>query len=255
MAVELKLARSDRVYRPPDVVDGSIIITTTSSISHQGIKITATGTVLLQPSPRSVGVIESLYSSVKPIQLLNKSVDVNPPGKITAGKLEIPFHIALDGPKGGSVDSLYETYHGAYINIQYLIIGDVLRGYLQKNLSATLEIIVEHGTARISRTLAPSTETICFYITQDTQKHPLIPSIRSGGFRVTGRVCALCPLTEPITGEVTVEASAVPISSIDIQLLRVESIDLGGRMASEVTEVQITQIFLFRISTFNNCHI
>jgi hypothetical protein len=31
---------------------------------------------------------------------------------------QFPFHIALEPPKGGLVDSLYESYHGAYVNIQ-----------------------------------------------------------------------------------------------------------------------------------------
>lgn len=242
MAMDLKLDRPDRIYRPPDVIDGSILITTPSSISHQGIRITVAGTVMLQPSLRSVGVLESLYNSVKPIQLLFKSVDISASGKLNPGNREIPFHIALDGPKGGSFGSMFETYHGAHVNIQYLLTAEVLRGYMAKSLSATFEFIVEKRKGKIPQSPKIQNESVCFYITQDTQKHPLLPSIQSGGFRVTGRVTTQCYLTDPIVGEIIVESSPVPIHSIDISLLRIESIALNDRMTSETTEVQITQV-------------
>lgn len=63
----------------------------------------------------------------------------------------------------------------------------------------------------------------------------------SGGFKITGRVVTQCSLSEYVTGELTVDHSAVPISSIDIQLLRVESVAAGDRMATETSEIQSTQ--------------
>jgi hypothetical protein len=48
MAVELKFSRVDRVYRPPDVVEGTVLIITPTSITHQGVRLIATGTIMLQ---------------------------------------------------------------------------------------------------------------------------------------------------------------------------------------------------------------
>lgn len=194
-----------------------------------------------EPSLRSVGVLESLYTSVKPIQLLNKTVQINSAGKISPGNKEIPFHIALDGPKGGLGSRLHDTYHGAHINIQYVLTAEISRGYMLKSLCASLELIVESTRGKIPH---PPTQadSVYFYITQDTQKHSLLPSIRSGGFRVTGRVMTRCSLMEPVVGEIIVEHSAVSIRSIDLNLLRIESIVLNDRMASETTEVQATQV-------------
>jgi hypothetical protein len=93
MAVELKFSRVDRVYRPPDVVEGTVLIITPTSITHQGVRLIATGTIMLQLSARQVGVFEALYSSVKPIQLMNKTVDISPAGKISPGKTEVSFSI------------------------------------------------------------------------------------------------------------------------------------------------------------------
>ncbi|KZV24866.1 hypothetical protein F511_14749 [Dorcoceras hygrometricum] len=64
----------------------------------------------------------------------------------------------------------------------------------------------------------------------------------SGGFRVTGKICTQCSLTDPVGGELTVEASALPIQSIDIHLFRVESILIGEKIATESSLIQTIQI-------------
>lgn len=240
MAVDVKLTRLDRVYRPPDVVDGSIVITTPTTLSHQGIKITAAGNIMLQLSAKSMGVFEALYSSVKPIQLMNKTIDISPAGKLPAGRVELPFHISLDPQKGGISDNLYETYHGAYVHIKYTITAEISRGYLQKALTANAEFIMEAKKGLVPRSV-PS-EYVTFYITQDTQHHALLPAVRAGGFRISGKVATQCLLSETVTGDLTVDSSGVPILSIDIQLLRIESIAAGDRMATEKTDIQTTQI-------------
>ncbi len=51
----------------------------------------------------------------QPIQLLNYTLEVAKPGKFPSGKTEIPFEIPLK-PKGNK--TLYETYHGVFVNIQ-----------------------------------------------------------------------------------------------------------------------------------------
>jgi hypothetical protein len=238
MSLEIKLNRLDRVYRPPDVIDGMLVIDTPSSVSHQGVRLTATGTIMLQLSARQVGVFEALYTSVKPIELMHKVVDIQAAGKFPRGKTEVPFAISLETPKGGK---LFESFHGAYVNIQYLLTAELIRGYLQKQMSVIVEFMVEGNKEQIPRLPFEST-VVNFYITQDTQKHMIAPVLRSGGFKITGRVVTLCSLSEYVTGELTVEHSAVPVSSIDIQLLRVESVAAGDRMATETSEIQTTQV-------------
>lgn len=63
----------------------------------------------------------------------------------------------------------------------------------------------------------------------------------AGGFRISGRICSQCSVLDPLDGELTVEASGVPIQSIDIHLLRVESILIGDKVATETTSIQTTQ--------------
>ncbi|XP_027358093.1 Down syndrome critical region protein 3 homolog isoform X2 [Abrus precatorius] len=237
MSVELKLARSNHVYCPSEAVEGKIIVKTQSSISHYGIRLNVKGSVNLQVRGGSAGVVESLYGVIRPIPILNRTVEVKSSGKIGSGTSEIPFSLNLRQRDGNS-ERFYETFHGANISIQVKYIS---RGYLHKSLSATMEFIVESDKADLLQRPIPP-EMVIFYITQDTQRHPLLPELKSGGFRVTGKVCTQCSLSCPINGELTVEASAVPIQSIDLQLFRVESILLGERIVTETSLIQTTQI-------------
>lgn len=63
----------------------------------------------------------------------------------------------------------------------------------------------------------------------------------AGGFRIVGKISTQCSLSDTVSGDITVEASAVPIQSIDIQLLRVESILAGDRIVMETSVIQTTQ--------------
>ncbi|XP_059640933.1 uncharacterized protein LOC132283066 isoform X3 [Cornus florida] len=209
MSVELKLSRPNRIYRPNEALEGKIITKLSSSISHQGIRLTVNGSVNLQVRGGSAGVVESLYGVVKPIPIVKKSIQVASSGRIGSGTTEIPFSMILRHPGDDNLEKIYETYHGANISIQYLVTVDILRGYLHKSLSATVEFIIE------------------------TEK---------GGFRVTGKICTQCSLSDPISGELTVESSAVPIHSIDIHLLRMESILVGEKIVTETSLIQTTQI-------------
>ncbi|CAJ1952088.1 unnamed protein product [Sphenostylis stenocarpa] len=238
MSVELKLSRPNRIYRPSETLEGKIVVKAQSSISHYEIRLTVKGSVNLQVRGGSAGVVESLYGVIKPIPIVNRVIGVKSSGKIGMGTSEIPFSLNL---RDKNLERFYETFHGTNISIQYLVTVDIPRGYLHKSLSATMEFIVESDKADLlQRPLSP--EMVIFYITQDTQRHPLLPEIKSGGFWVTGKISTQCSLSGPISGELTVEASAVPIQSIDIQLFRVESILLGEKIVTETSLIQTTQI-------------
>ncbi|KAJ4848370.1 hypothetical protein Tsubulata_020437 [Turnera subulata] len=240
--VDIKLSRSNRIYRPSEPIDGKIVINSPSpsSISHYGIRLTLKGSVSLQVRGGSAGVIESFYGVLKPIPIVKKSVEIRPSGKIGSGRTEIPFSVVLKQPGEENLEKFYETFHGTNISIQYLATVDIARGYLHKSLSTTMEFILQSDKADLLEQPA-SPEMVIFYITQDTQKHPLLPELKSGGFRVTGRMSTLCSLSDPISGELTVETSAVRICSIDIHLLRVESILLGEKIVTETSLIQTTQ--------------
>ncbi|CAI9113685.1 OLC1v1014336C2 [Oldenlandia corymbosa var. corymbosa] len=241
MSLEIKLSRSHRIYRPNEALEGKIVAKISSSVSHQGIRLTINGSVNLQVRGGSAGLIESVYGVVKPIPIVKKTIVVQPSGKIGSGVTEIPFSIILKDKGKEDQEKFYETFHGGNISVQYLVTVDVARGYLHKSLSAALEFIIESEKDSLpEKPISP--ETILFYITQDTQRHTLLPELKSGGFRISGRVCSQCSVLDPLTGELTIEASGTPIQSIDIHLFRVESILVGDHVATEASIVQTTQI-------------
>ncbi|PIN07324.1 putative protein with similarity to embryogenesis protein H beta 58 and VPS26 [Handroanthus impetiginosus] len=241
MPIEIKLSRFNRTYSPDEPLEGKVVARLSSAISYQSIRLTINGAVNLQVRGGSAGVVESLYGTIKPVQIVKRVVDIQSYGKMGSGMTEITFSVILKDPKEENLEKFYETFHGGNINIQYLLTVDIVRGYLHKPLSATVEFIVESEKDNLpQKPISP--EMAMFYITQDTQRHTLLHELKSGGFRVMGKICTQCSLTDPIGGELTVEASAVPIQSIDINLLRMESILIGEKIATESSLIQTTQI-------------
>ncbi|XP_012853259.1 PREDICTED: Down syndrome critical region protein 3 isoform X2 [Erythranthe guttata] len=232
MSIEIKLSRFNRIYRPDEILEGKLIARLTSAISYQSIRLTVNGTVNLQVRGGSAGVVESLYGVIKPIPIVKKVVDVRSSGKIGSDT------IFCDPKRPEGRESGKVLRNLPWRQYQH---PDVVRGYLHKSLSATTEFIVESEKDNLPQKPV-SPETVIFYITQDTQKHALLPELKSGGFRVTGKICTQCSLVDPLVGELTVEKSAIPIQSTDIHLLRVESILIGDRISTESTLMQTTQI-------------
>ncbi|GAY49518.1 hypothetical protein CUMW_119750 [Citrus unshiu] len=207
--VEIKLSRSNRIYRPSEPLQGKIVIKSSSSIFHYGIHLTVNGSANLQVRGGSAGVVESLYGVIKPIKILKKSQEIRTSGRIGSGYAKrltfyesfrvlvtlffwrIPMLLVKEKrPK------LFGLCCGSSVL-------DIMRGYLHKSLSATVEFIVETDKADLlERPVSP--EMVVFYITQDTQRHPLLPELKSGGFKVTGKMSTQCSLLDPITGELTV---------------------------------------------------
>ncbi|CAD5314959.1 unnamed protein product [Arabidopsis thaliana] len=212
--VNVKLSRSNRIYRSSEPVEGKIVIKSATSISHQAIRLSVNGSVNLQVRGGSAGVIESFYGVIKPIQIVKKTIEVKSSGKIPPGTTEIPFSLNLREPGEGLVEKFYETFHGTNINIQYLLTADIPRGYLHKPLSATMEFIIESGRVDLPERPIPP-EIVIFYITQDTQRHPLLPDIKTGGFRVTGKLATQCSLQDPLSGErIVTETSLIQSTQI-----------------------------------------
>ncbi|PKI44185.1 hypothetical protein CRG98_035422, partial [Punica granatum] len=117
-AMEIKLSRASRVYRPSEPLEGKIIVKSTSSVSHYGIRLTVNGSVSMKVRGGSAGIIESLVGAVKPITIVSKSIEVKPSGKIASGTTEIPFSMMIRQSGDDNHERFYETFHGANISIQ-----------------------------------------------------------------------------------------------------------------------------------------
>jgi len=236
MSIDIRLKRVDRIYHPGDVVKGVVVVSTKGKLAHNGIKLVMEGNVNLQLSAKSVGLFEAFYNSVKPIQVVFYSIDLVKPGKFEDGDTEIPFEFKLDPITNQTV---FETYHGVFVNIQYLLRADMPRPLLAKNLQKSLEFIVE-----IKNAPAPKPTPIKFTITPDSLENVKKNSLKSiPKFKITGGIeSALCNINRPFQGELVVEESEAVIKSIELQLVRVETCGCADGYAKEATEIQNIQI-------------
>eukprot|EP01116_Phalansterium_solitarium_P005093 TRINITY_DN16407_c0_g1_i1.p1 TRINITY_DN16407_c0_g1~~TRINITY_DN16407_c0_g1_i1.p1 ORF type:complete len:306 (-),score=120.34 TRINITY_DN16407_c0_g1_i1:106-1023(-) len=236
MSLDIRLKRFDRIYSPGETVAGVVVVSTKGRMAHNGLKIVMEGNVGLQLSAKSVGLFEAFYNSVKPVQMLFFSVELSKGGKFEDGDTEIPFEFKLEPLPG---QTLYETYHGVFVNIQYLIRVDMQRPMLAKNLQKTLEFIIE-----IKNPEKPALTPTPFTITPDSLenvKKTSIPNIPK--FKIEGKLdSAVCNINRPLTGQLTLLESVATIKSIELQLVRVETCGCADGYAKEATEIQNIQI-------------
>ncbi|XP_078264911.1 vacuolar protein sorting-associated protein 26C isoform X2 [Rhinoraja longicauda] len=235
MAVDIKLKRANKVYHEGETLSGVVILTSKELFQHQGITLTMDGAVGLQLSAKSVGVFEAFYNSVKPIQLISNNIEVAKAGKLPSGRTEIPFEFPLK-VKGSKV--LYETYHGVFVNIQYTLKCDVRRPLLAKDLTKSCEFILHSLPQKGRLTPSPVDFSITPESLQNVRERTSLP-----GFKIRGRLDSTnCIITQPLTGELTVENLDVAVKSIELQLVRVETCGCVEGYARDATEIQNIQI-------------
>jgi hypothetical protein len=161
-----------------------------------------------------------------------------PAGKVGRGVTEFPFEFPLQAVQ----DRLYDTYHGVYINVQYSVNIEIQRGLLQGSaLQMSSEFIVQ---APIADKTKVEDKSFKFVLSPDalqnvkkSSKHK-IPS-----FLFEGQLDnVMCNVDEPFEGEFTIKNNAIPVKSIEIQLVRVETCAYKEGEAREATEVQNIQI-------------
>jgi len=242
MSLDIKLNRVDRIYHAGEMVRGVVIVATKGALSHNGIQLIMQGDVGLQLSTKSVGIFEAFYNAIKPIQLLQYTVEVAKPGKIPDGISELPFEFKLEPlppPAGKDPVLLYETYHGVYVNIQYSLQCDLFRPLLAKNLQKRLEFIVESENGQL-----PKENKLNFNLVPSSLEHVKktaqveIPDFKVSGYLTSG----VCHITKPFTGEISIDKCEASIKSIELQLVRVETCGCADGYAKEATEIQNIQI-------------
>lgn len=235
MSLEIRLKKPSKVYKEGETVKGSVAVVTRDALSHSGLSLTMEGTVNLQLSAKSVGMFEAFYNSLKPIQLVNYSVELCKPGKFPSGTTEVPFELPLK-PKTGK--KLYETYHGVFVNITYSLRADMKRSLLAKDLQKSSEFVIEYGESSAKAADKQVEFTISPQSLANVKERANVPD-----FLVSGKIDTVnCCITKPFTGELTVEHCQAPIRSIELQLVRVETCGCAEGYARDPTEIQNIQI-------------
>ncbi|KAK1930986.1 Down syndrome critical region protein 3 [Phytophthora citrophthora] len=234
--LDVKLNRIDRIFRPHEIVQGQVIISSPKGFSHQGLAMKVEGSARLQLSTKSTGLFDSFYNNVTPLELVYFHLPVAPAGKVPLGISKFPFEFELQGNDG---QELLETYHGVYVSVKYEIICDCIRGIMKNKLHKTLEFVVE---VPLKEPLPDSPEE--FHITPESLENIRPQSLSAMPyFHITGKVHRTnCPVNLPFTGEIIVEEAKSPIKSVELQLIRVESVAHAEGIARDATEIQNVQI-------------
>ena len=200
-------------------------------------------------------------SPVNTFTLIDNLVQVVSPGKIPAGITEIPFHLNLEVDRnnnrnnGGDGVKLFETYHGVKVNVDYFISAVIKRsGIIATNIpTKEFELYVEWPPSESPKTGGEA--NLEFVMTPETVRKKKIrsktksesPTSSIADFRVRGHLASTSlRLSEPLVGVVVVEQSERPIKSLELQLLRRESVGSGNFGGSpdlhETSEVQNIQV-------------
>nr|XP_037278696.1 vacuolar protein sorting-associated protein 26C-like isoform X1 [Rhipicephalus microplus] len=233
--LDIRLKKVNKVYHEGETVAGVIIVESKTETKHEGLTLWLEGTASMQLSAKNVGIFEAFYSSAKPVQLIGYSLEIAKAGRLPAGRTEMPFELPLR-PRSGR--TLYETYHGVFINIQYLLRCEMKRSLLSKDVQKTLEFIVELQEGAEKATPVPVNINITPESLQNVRDHSRVPR-----FLIKGRIdSTCCCITKPFTGVISVESCDSAIRSIELQLVRVETCGCAEGYARDATEIQNIQI-------------
>lgn len=233
--IDVKMSRLDRVYRPKEKVEGVVVVNAYKGWSHSGINIVAEGLIHLNQNGR--GVVLPTDLGIKPTLILRQEKEVAPAGKFNDGVFEIPFSFPLQPIDG---QQLVESYHGVYVSIIYTMVVTCERGVMKKGLRRDIEFLVELPSSNQAIEPLP----VQFNISPESLENVSAQVLATiPKFQITGKLHkSKCPITQPLTGEMVIEESFSPIKSVELQLVRVETVVQGGRTVKEATEIQNIQI-------------
>ncbi|XP_067647019.1 vacuolar protein sorting-associated protein 26C [Eurosta solidaginis] len=237
---EIRLNKENKIYHEGELLKGSVHFNCPAEAKHDGIILTMEGVVNLQLSTKNVGLFDAFYNSVKPITLLNNTLELDAPGKLTAGNSDFHFELPLVCKKEPRI--LYETYHGVFININYQLRCDVKRSFLAKSLQKIQQFCIQNKPTVVDAKALKASE-VNFSISPETiQKHTK-ERVAMPRFLITGKLDQTeCCVTRPLTGQLTVQHTEVAIKSIELQLVRVETCGCAEGYSKDATEIQTIHI-------------
>ncbi|XP_060806210.1 vacuolar protein sorting-associated protein 26C isoform X1 [Amyelois transitella] len=239
--LSIVLKRASKVYHEGETIAGVAVVESNGDVRHEGLTLLVEGCVNLQLSTKNVGIFEAFSNSIKPLNLLYTSIELAPPGKIPTGITEIPFEVPLRARQAVSpgYPGLLETYHGVFVNIMYTIKCSMKRSFLNKPLNASCQFFVQYRQQE-----PPPLKPVRCEITPSSIR----ASAASAGrvsmpqFQVYAEIATtVCSLDKPITGKIRVEECSVPIKSIELQLVRVETCGCAEGYSRDATEIQNIQ--------------
>lgn len=243
MEVEVRFDRIGAVFQAGDTITGAVVVQNPSSSTHSGVHLMVEGSVALYPSIRGLGAFEQVYEQVKPQFLINLDMVLSPKGeKLPAGEIEIPFSFVLK-PTNAKIP-LLETYQGVYISCLYNA-SAVVHHLIGKTSAPPVNfLVVVPGQSQPSADVLAADNGITFCLSQENIRAARkYHGDRVPKFLVEGAFDRKYnDIDIPLSGWIAVRHCDVRITSLELQLIRVENAATQANIAREATEIQNIQI-------------
>jgi hypothetical protein len=235
--LEVKMGRVDKTYCPGDRVSGTITLRGGGGpVAHSGLALRAFGHIRPHMEASRLGGGAG-GEAARPILLMDTHIEMAAAGKLPPD-VPLPFEFVL-APLPGR--ALTDTYKGVYVSVRFAVVATLTRsGFMAKPLEREVEFVVEVPCGE-----APPPAPADFEIKPESLENVKKTSVGAiPKFSIKGKLKRTnCPLNAAFTGEVTVAECAARIKSIELQLVRVETILMGGaQVARESTEIQNLQV-------------
>lgn len=179
--------------------------------------------------------------------MINQNLSLSPPGRLQEGITRIPFSFPLEGDPTSSASPLFETFHGANIQIVYAVSAEVIRPVLRGGSLSTgmCEFLVESHADKDGTQSVASANPLNFELSEEGQElGPGAGALLTKGFKMVGRLDkSAWFIEEPLTGWIRVDKCPVRVLSVDLELCRMEGCTTSeGQNVSETSTIQFTQI-------------
>jgi hypothetical protein len=240
--VQVVLDRVGATYDVGERVTGVVALFCESATSHRGIELNASGFLRVEGSERAHPAFREAPSDVALQQLLSVNLKLAEPGKLPAGETVIPFSFPLSS--GSKRNPLVETYHGVYVKVEYTVHATVSFLFSVKNTEPVTLLVSAPGQS------APSAEELLMDRGRDFSLNSAnvrtsrkVQGARVPSFEIDGAVARYYnDIDIPLSGYVRIVNCNLPITSVEIQLIRSENVARGEEIGRENTEVQNIQI-------------
>ncbi|KAJ6255535.1 vacuolar protein sorting-associated protein 26c [Anaeramoeba flamelloides] len=233
----IRLKKKNKTYTIGDNIEGVFIIYSKKPFLINSIDLNVNGVLKVRSIARNVEVFDKIYDRLIPIKGVDLDFQLNESGEIPYGKTEIPFEFPFQ-PLNKSF--LFETYHGVYLKVIYLITIKINRKGIFPNITNEQEI---YANLPKKKNLSPVAKTFCI-LPESLKNIKMENLLKIPPFKITGKIDnLLCPVNKAFTGVIKVEQCTKFVRSIELQLLRIEtcgSKEIG--LVTETTEIQNLQI-------------
>ncbi|RXG60234.1 Down syndrome critical region protein 3 [Armadillidium vulgare] len=231
LSISIVLKKSDWTFYDGDIISGVVVIDSKSEEKHDGIQISLEGLLNINLSSKNAGLLDSFVQTSKPLVLTSYAKEIVKPGKLSAGRTQLPFEVPL---KAKTNRTLYETFHGVHIFILYTLKCEVKRSLLAKHNKKHLFEPGDGPKAKFTRKeFEIKPESL-----QNVRERSRVPQFLVQGYLDSTDLI----LSKPITGELCVVECERGISSIELQLVRIETCGSTEINTKEVSEIQNIQL-------------